>query len=156
MSQSPQTSLHSSLSPLVARDVAKAYGDRSVLDGVDLLAHPGRPLGLVGENGVGKSTLLRLVAGVEPMDAGSVDKPADLGYLGQEPDFAADATVGDVLDEALAPLHDAVARLEELAARLGDAGDDDVAHAYDALLGWATLHDAWDADRRARTAAARL
>ncbi|NUS52918.1 MAG: ABC-F family ATP-binding cassette domain-containing protein, partial [Nocardioidaceae bacterium] len=144
MSQSPQTSLHSSLSPLVARDVAKAYGDRSVLDGVDLLAHPGRPLGLVGENGVGKSTLLRLVAGVEPMDAGSVDKPADLGYLGQEPDFAADATVGDVLDEALAPLHDAVARLEELAARLGDAGDDDVAHAYDALLGCATLHVAWD------------
>src|SRR5262245_32525606 len=115
MSQSPHTSLHSSLSPLVARDVAKAYGDRSVLDGVDLLPHPGRPLGLVGANGVGKSPLLRLVAGVEPMDAGSVDKPADLGHLGQEPDFPQHATVGDVLDEALAPLHDAVARLEELA-----------------------------------------
>src|SRR6188472_3460607 len=104
--------------PLVARDLVKSYGDRVVLDGVDLLAQPGRPLGLVGENGVGKSTLLRLVAGVEPMDSGSVDKPAELGYLGQEPDFPAGATVGDVLDAALAPLHDAVTCLERLAARL--------------------------------------
>ena len=150
---SPRTQLHSSLSPLVARDVAKAYGDRVVLDGVDLLAHPGRPVGLVGENGVGKSTLLRLVAGVEPRDAGTVDKPADLGYLGQEPDFPADATVGEVLDEALAPLHDAVVELERLAARLEEPGGAD---RYDEVLGWATHHEAWDADRRAETAAARL
>src|SRR4051794_13407260 len=150
---SDRTRLHSSLSPLVARDLVKAYGDRVVLDGVDLLAHPGRPVGLVGENGVGKSTLLRLVAGVEARDAGSVDKPADLGYLGQEPDFSAHATVGDVLDEALAPLHEAVAELESLAARLAEPG---AADDYDALLGWATHHEAWDADRRAETASARL
>jgi macrolide transport system ATP-binding/permease protein len=43
--------LLSPLSPLVARDISKAYGDRVVLDGVDLIANPGRPLGLVGENG---------------------------------------------------------------------------------------------------------
>src|SRR3954447_2395291 len=150
---SDRTRLHSSLSPLVARDLVKAYGDRVVLDGVDLLAHPGRPVGLVGENGVGKSTLLRLVAGVETCDAGTVDKPAELGYLGQEPDFPADATVGDVLDEALAPLHEAVAVLERLAARLDDPG---MADRYDDVLGWVTHHDAWDAERRAETTAARL
>ena len=149
----PATHLHSPLAPLVARDVSKAYGDRVVLDGVDLLAQPGQPLGLVGENGVGKSTLMRVLAGVEAPDAGSVDKPADLAYLGQEPDFPDGATVGDVLDAALAPLHDAVAGLEALASRLGEPGVDDE---YDALLTWATLHEAWDADRRADTAAARL
>jgi len=58
------------LSALVARDLVKAYGDRPVLDGVDLVATPGRPLGLVGENGVGKSTLLRVLAGSESPDAG--------------------------------------------------------------------------------------
>jgi macrolide transport system ATP-binding/permease protein len=142
-----------SLTALVARDVRKAYGDRVVLDGVDLLATPGQPLGLVGENGVGKSTLLRIVAGREEPDSGSVDRPAELGYLGQEPEFAGGASVGDVLDAALAPLHAAVRDLEALAHRLDDAA---VADEYDALLGWATLHEAWDADRRAETAAARL
>ena len=65
---------------------------------------------------------------------------------GQEPDFPDGATVGDVLDAALAPLHDAVAGLEALASRLGEPGVDDE---YDAMLTWATLHEAWDADRRA-------
>jgi len=97
------------LSALVGRDLAKSYGDRLVLDGVELIATPGRPLGLVGENGVGKSTLLRLLAGDETPDAGSVERPADLVHLTQEPDFPEGATVGDVLDEALAPLHRAVA-----------------------------------------------
>ncbi len=140
---------------LVARDVVKAYAGRVVLDGVELLAHPGVPLGLVGENGAGKSTLLRLLAGIEPPDSGSVQVPDELGYLGQEPDFPAGASVGDVLDTALAPLHDAVARLERLAAGLGTSGSGS-ADEYDAVLSWATAHDAWDADSRAAAAAARL
>ncbi|MGZ4458610.1 MAG: ABC-F family ATP-binding cassette domain-containing protein [Nocardioidaceae bacterium] len=153
---SPSTHLLSSVSPLVARDVTKAYGDRVVLDGVDLVANPGQPLGLVGENGVGKSTLMRLLAGVEPADGGSIARPADLAHLGQEPTFPAGATIGDVLDEALAPLHRAVARIEQLAARLDDDGDGTVVAAYADVLAWAELHDAWDADRRAEVAAARL
>lgn len=144
---------HASVSALVARDVTKAYGDRVVLDGVDVVASPGCPLGLVGENGVGKSTLLRLLAGVEGMDGGTVSRPADLAYLAQDPNFPAEATVGSVLDEALAPLHDAVARLETLAA---DLDVPEVAGEYSALLEWAVLHDAWGADRRAAEAADRL
>ncbi|WP_295697404.1 ATP-binding cassette domain-containing protein, partial [Lapillicoccus sp.] len=181
---------------LVARDVGRAFGDRVVLDGVDLVAHPGEPVGLVGENGAGKSTLMRILAGVDEADSGSVNGPEDTAYLGQEPDFAPGATVGDVLAEVLAPLHDAVARLESLAGRLGpqpelsrearegsassasgdssdngdngdssDNGDNgdsggaphvDAAQEYAALLAWAEHHDAWDADRRAEVAAARL
>ncbi len=151
MSSHVQT--HSPVSSLVARDVSKAYGDRVVLDGVDLVAHPGQPLGLVGENGAGKSTLLRILVGVEPADAGTVLRPDDLGYLGQEPDFPIGATVGDVLDAALAPLHEVVARLGVLAERLDDEG---AADEYDRALTWAQLHEAWDADRRAEATAARL
>ncbi|HEX6515321.1 MAG TPA: ABC-F family ATP-binding cassette domain-containing protein [Nocardioidaceae bacterium] len=143
----------SPVSPLVARDLAKAYGDRVALDGTDLVANPGRPLGLVGENGVGKTTLLRLLAGVETPDAGAVDRPADLVLLAQEPDFRADATVGSVLDAALAPLHDAVASLEHLAAGLDDEAAQEE---YARVLAWAELHDAWDADLRAEQSARRL
>jgi macrolide transport system ATP-binding/permease protein len=139
--------------PLVARDLSKSYGDRVVLDGVDLVASPGLPLGMVGENGVGKSTLLRLLAGAEPADAGTVTRPPGLAYLAQEPEFGDARTVGDVLDRALAPLHDAAARLEQLAARLDDPA---VVEEYADLLEWCELRDVWDADRRAVEAADRL
>jgi len=140
-------------SPLVARDLAKAYGDRVVLDGIDVVATPAQPLGVVGENGVGKSTLLRLLAGTEQPDAGDVRRPAELAYLAQEPDFGDAVTVGEVLHDALAPLHDAVARLEVLAGRLDEEA---AADEYAQVLAWAQDHDAWDADRRAEVAAARL
>jgi macrolide transport system ATP-binding/permease protein len=141
------------LTPLTARGVVKAYGDRVVLDGVDLTAAPGRPVGLVGENGVGKSTLLRLLAGVEVPDSGRVTRPPDLGYLPQQPAFPADTTVDGVLREAVAPLHAAVARVETLAADLAAPG---AAEEYDATLAWATWRGAWDADRRATVTAQRL
>ena len=146
-------SLSSRALPLVARDLAKTYGDRVVLDGVDLVATPGLPLGMVGENGAGKSTLLRLLAGAEPADAGTVIRPPDLAYLPQEPDFGDARTVGDVLDRALTPLHAAASRLEKLAARLDDPA---VVEEYADLLQWCELRDVWDADRRALEAADRL
>lgn len=68
---------------LHARDLVKSYGDRRVLDGLSLAAAPGQRIGLVGENGVGKSTLLRLLAGIEEPDAGSVLRPEDCGFLRQ-------------------------------------------------------------------------
>ena len=139
--------------PLVARDLSKSYGDRVVLDGVDLVATPGLPLGVVGENGSGKSTLLRLLAGIEPADAGSVARPDELAHLAQDPAFAAGATVADVLAEALRPLHEATSRLETLAARLDEP---DAATAYADLLEWCVLRDVWSADARAATAADRL
>ncbi|HET6561301.1 MAG TPA: ATP-binding cassette domain-containing protein [Marmoricola sp.] len=145
--------LSTPLSALVAHDVTKAYGDRVVLDGVDVTAGPGRLLALVGENGVGKSTLLRVLAGVEPPDGGTVTGPTDVGHLAQELDVPDATTVGALLTAALAPLHDAVDRLELLAGRLDEPA---AAEEYAPLLDWAVLHDAWDATRRAEEAAARL
>ena len=54
------------------KDVAKGYGARSVLQGVTLGVAAGDRIGVVGRNGDGKSTLLRLIAGLEPADAGAV------------------------------------------------------------------------------------
>ncbi len=131
----------------------KSYGDNLVLDGLDLVATPGRPLGIVGENGAGKSTLMRVLAGTEPADAGEVSPPPELAYLPQEPDFGVAVTVADVLDEALRPLHEAAARLEALAGRLADPG---VSEGYASLLEWCELRDVWSADRRAEVASHQL
>jgi macrolide transport system ATP-binding/permease protein len=143
----------SCLLPLVAHDISKSYGDRVVLDGLDLLANPGEPTGLVGENGVGKSTLLRILVGRDESDSGSVSLPSEVGYVAQDLAFEPGATVGDVLADAVAPLHDAVRRLERLAHRLDDP---EVAEEYAETLAWAAHSDAWDADRRAELASHHL
>jgi len=144
------------LAPLVVSGLSVTYPGRTLLTGVDLLAPPGRRVGLVGENGVGKSTLLRAVAGRLPARArtsGTVTAPRDLVLLGQEPPFRDSATVAQVLAMTLAPLRTAVADVERLAGRVGTPEGD---AAYELALALAVAHDAWDADRRAEVAAARL
>ena len=58
---------------VVASGVAKRYGDREIVRGLDLVLSPGTRLGLLGANGTGKSTLLRLLAGQEAPDEGTVE-----------------------------------------------------------------------------------
>ena len=107
-----------------------AYGDRAVLDGVNLSLDAGQHVGLVGRNGCGKSTLLRLIAGVaaHPPDAGQVQlaRGAKAGYLTQDPDLDPDATLRDEAGRAfaeLAGLHD---ELERIATNMGEAQGDEL------------------------------
>ncbi|MGW4490298.1 ABC-F family ATP-binding cassette domain-containing protein [Amycolatopsis sp. NPDC004368] len=135
---------------LKAVDVVFGYGARTVLDGVSLTASAGRRLGLVGENGTGKSTLLRLLAGLEQPRSGEILRGDDVGFLLQELPFAPSATFGHVLDHALADIRAAAARLDTLTAAMTDRPDDaGVLDDYGKLLEWAQVHDLWDADRRA-------
>ncbi len=146
----------SALQPVVVRDLTITFGRRTVLDGIDLVAQPGRRIGLIGENGAGKSTLLRAVDGTLPRTAevsGSIETPPDRAFLTQEPPFADDASIAEVLASTLAPLRQAVAEVEHLADRLDDPA---VAERYAAALERALASDAWDADRRALLAAEQL
>jgi ATPase subunit of ABC transporter with duplicated ATPase domains len=78
---------------LAAHDITKQHGADTVLDGVSLVVPPRARIGIVGPNGVGKSTLLRILGGLEPGDDGSVSRnpPAlTVGYLPQEVDARPD------------------------------------------------------------------
>ena len=57
---------------VITRDVVKKYGDRVVLNGINLDAAPGEFISIVGKSGCGKSTLLRLIAGLELFDTGDI------------------------------------------------------------------------------------
>jgi ATPase subunit of ABC transporter with duplicated ATPase domains len=70
---------------LVAQNVSKSYAAAQVLDGVSLVVSPGDRVGIVGPNGIGKSTLLRVMAGVEEPDGGRVLRHGGVAYLAQEP-----------------------------------------------------------------------
>jgi ATPase subunit of ABC transporter with duplicated ATPase domains len=120
---------------LVGRDLAREYGTFTVLDGVDLTVGPRTRLGVIGPNGIGKTTLLRILAGVERADRGAVTcTPPTLrvGYLPQEPDRSNRETLAEFLARR-AGVAGAEQELECTATALasGDAGADD---AYAAAL----------------------
>jgi len=110
------------------RSVSKRYGDRVVLDGVDLSIPPGTKVGVVGDNGSGKSTLLALLAGRIHPDNGETRVVADGGiaYAAQSLDLNAGATVQDAIDHVLRDLRTLEARIRGLEQRLADAADDDL------------------------------
>ncbi|MFE5326684.1 ABC-F family ATP-binding cassette domain-containing protein [Embleya sp. NPDC056575] len=139
---------------LLAHDLVLSLGGRRVLDGVSLTASPGRRIGLIGENGVGKSTLLRVLAGVDEADSGTVTRPGDLGYLRQEMPFDADSTPAAVLDEALREAREDLTELDRLGEELARVAEDDASRhtlldAYGKRLEQARDRESWDADRRA-------
>ncbi|GAA3755561.1 ABC-F family ATP-binding cassette domain-containing protein [Salinactinospora qingdaonensis] len=142
---------------LRADDLVKYYAERLVLDGVSITAAPGQRIGLVGENGVGKSTLLRLLAGVEEPDSGSIHRPPDCGFLWQDLPYPPEASVQDVIDDALREIRAAKTRLDALTEHMERSPDDTTALAeYGDLLEWAQDHGLWDADRRAKVVLAGL
>jgi ATP-binding cassette subfamily F protein uup len=81
------------------KDVAKGYASRSVLRGVTLGVSAGDRIGVVGRNGDGKSTLLRLIAGLEAPDAGALTVSGDVGValLGQRDELDASRTIREEL-----------------------------------------------------------
>jgi macrolide transport system ATP-binding/permease protein len=135
-----------------ADGVSLAYGGRSVLTDVSLTVPPGSRVGLIGENGVGKSTLLRVLAGAEAPDRGSVARPARTGFLWQEVRFAPSATLNSLLEHALAEVRAVERELDDAGIRLGEASTpDEVERAssmYEAALAAAERADVWSIDAR--------
>jgi ATPase subunit of ABC transporter with duplicated ATPase domains len=114
---------------LVATDVTRSHGAFVVLDGVSLVAGPRSRIGVVGPNGVGKTTLLRILAGVEPPDSGRVTlapPTMTVGYLPQETVAGPGETLGAYLARRTG-VAAAEAELEEAAGLLGEGrpGADD-------------------------------
>jgi ATP-binding cassette subfamily F protein 3 len=110
---------------LSLQSIAKHYGPEPVLDGVTFEVRPGERIGLVGPNGCGKTTLLRIIAGKEELDKGSLERhpAARIGYLEQHPEFAADQTVWQIAEEGLAELIALGHEAEQVATQISAAED---------------------------------
>ncbi len=135
---------------LVARDLTREHGDFTVLDHVDVSIGPRSRLGVVGPNGVGKTTLLRLLAGLERPDRGTITAtPPSLrvGYLAQEPERGEEEVIAFLARRT--GVDEAERELEGAAAALAD-GSVDASDAYaDALDAYLALGGP-DFDSRAR------
>src|SRR5579863_986167 len=69
---------------LQVNSILLAYGPRLVLDHISFTVAPGEKAGLIGVNGAGKSSLLKIIAGVQEADSGNVMRPRSYGYLSQD------------------------------------------------------------------------
>ena len=80
---------------LVLENITKAYGERTLFDSVSLGVNEGDKIGVIGVNGTGKSTLLKIIAGLIEPDAGTVTKGSSIqiAYLPQTPEFDEDASI---------------------------------------------------------------
>jgi ATP-binding cassette ChvD family protein len=107
-------------------NVRKALGDKVVLDNITLSFFPGAKIGVVGPNGVGKSTLLKLMAGMEKPNNGDamLAKDATVGILLQEPPLTEGKTVLENVEEGVADVKALQARMEELGSAMSEPDAD--------------------------------
>ncbi|MHA7272756.1 ABC-F family ATP-binding cassette domain-containing protein [Arthrobacter sp. TMT4-20] len=136
-------------------DVSHGYGDRLLLDHVDLTVGRGERVAVVGENGAGKSTLMRLVAGLETPDGGHISVHGAVGHLPQTLDHAPSDTVQTVIDAALSGIRALEAELRRREASLESADSDELEH-YGALQSEYDLHEGYAVDSRVDAALSQL
>ena len=121
----------------------KAHGDKVILDDVTLSFYPGAKIGVVGPNGMGKSTLLKIMAGLEEVSNGEarLTPGYTVGILQQEPPLDEDKTVLENIELAFADVKANIARFNEIGTLMGEPDAD-----FDALMEeMGKLQDAIDA-----------
>lgn len=134
------------------RDLRRFYPpDREVLKGINLSFYPTAKIGVIGSNGSGKSSLLRIMAGLDDAYTGEarLTPGFTVGYLAQEPELDPNKDVLGNVADGVAEIRDLLVRFNEVCAAMGDPDAD-----FDALLDeQATLQskidaaNAWDLER---------
>ncbi len=133
--------------------VSKAYNKREVLKNITLAFFPGAKIGVIGGNGTGKSTLLRILANVDSDYLGAV-RPApnaSVGYVPQEPRLDPSKDVKGNVEEAVAATRALLQKHEELGNKMAEADPDELdklmeqmAEVQDAI----DASNAWELDRQ--------
>ncbi|MEN6524466.1 MAG: ribosomal protection-like ABC-F family protein [Anaerolineaceae bacterium] len=122
---------------LTAHHLSKSYDLQTLFENVTFSINPGDRIGLVGTNGCGKTTLLRILAGVEQTNTGSIYREASLriGYLPQGFEPEKNTTIADIIGKAIGSISVMETRLAELSAGLAqDPHDPKLGREYDDLL----------------------
>ena len=133
---------------IILDDISFSYSSSPLLDHVSLRVDDGERACLIGPNGCGKTTLLRIVTGRLLPDRGTVTCGCDAGPRLIPDTEGSGGSVGEYLDASLRPLRVLFTRFEEITARISEGGGDRLAREYDRLLAQMTARDAWSLDAR--------
>ncbi|BCX49168.1 ABC transporter ATP-binding protein [Haloferula helveola] len=137
------------MSLLSANEIRLSYGYQTLLDGVTLAVDAGEKVGLVGRNGCGKTSLLKILAGESAADSGDISRRRQLrvGYLPQEFELDPDLSIEENIAAGAADVVDAIRRYED-----GDGTEDELAD----LLHLIEHADGWNLDARIRSLSNKL
>lgn len=132
--------------------VSRRHGTKQVLKDISISYYYGAKIGVIGLNGSGKSSLLRIMAGVDKDFAGEIScSPGySIGFLEQEPHLEAGKTVREIVSEGVQNVIDALAEFDAVNEAFGDpdADFDKLAVKQAALQEKLDAMDAWDLDSR--------
>lgn len=133
-------------------NIEKVLGDRLLFDQLELSIEKGERVGLIGNNGEGKTTLFRMIVGEQQPDTGqiSVSRGTKIGYLRQDPSFEPGNTVLDEAEKAFSRLHALSQELRTIEHQMADPGQvglekllaryETLQHEFDAEGGYAWQH----------------
>ncbi len=134
---------------LSANELTLCYGRQQLLTGVTLAVAPGEKVGLVGRNGSGKTSLLKILAGANEPDSGDISRRRGLrvGYLPQEFELDGEKTVRENIEAGAADLMDWLRRYES-----GEGSEAELAELHHEI----EVADGWNLDTRIKSTATAL
>lgn len=149
---------HSSMALFSITDAQLAFGHVALLDHTDFSLEAGERVGLIGRNGTGKSSLLKIVAGTTSPDDGLIARQSGVtsAYVPQEPEFDPEQTVAEAVAMGVPHAAGLLAEYEALIASMGDAHNDEAMHKLQALQSQLEAADAWQLRTRVETTIAQL
>lgn len=145
---------------LQASGITKLYGIQSVLNGINLQVNERERVGLVGVNGAGKSTFLKILAGELSFDSGQIHKSKEttVGYLAQNSGLQSDKTIEEEMLAVFAPLIEAEAELRRMEEQIADPRLAEDPKRYEELLeryarqsDWFKDHGGYEMNTRIRS-----
>jgi energy-dependent translational throttle protein EttA len=147
---------------LTVKDLGKRYGERVIFEGLTFGLLKGAHIGLIGRNGQGKSTMLKVLAGEEKPSDGVVvpSKGLTIGYVGQEPRLDPTKNVRQNVEEAVQEIHDLLKKFDEINEKLGtDLSPEEMEETLEEqtkIQAELDAKDAWEVDRKLDIAAEAL
>ena len=140
------------------KNLALAYGDVALLDHIELTIEPGERIALIGRNGAGKSSLLKILAGLATADDGNISKAPNLSValVLQEPQFDDAQTVFDGVASGLGHVADDLIAYHALTHGAAGAGEEAALEQLSVLQARLEAHDGWQLQSRVGHAVARL
>lgn len=140
------------------QDLIKRYGRNEVLNGINLSFYHGAKIGIVGENGSGKSTILKIMAGEDQEFEGRAAplKGATIGFLPQEPVLDDEQTVRENVEQAFGDIKKMIDEFNEVSAKMAEPmSDDEMEKAMEKmgkLQDQIDAADGWELDRQVEVA----
>jgi ATP-binding cassette subfamily F protein uup len=135
-----------------------AFGHVALLDNTDFSLESAERVGLIGRNGTGKSSLLKIIAGLARLDDGllTLQQGLRIAYVEQEPVFDPKGSVFDAVAEGITDIRHLLAEYEQLVARIGEGDDQALMDRLQQVQTRLDLVDGWNLPNRVQTTLQRL